>query len=105
MYMNALVEKERITARISTAIAEVLNSAAELTGTTLNGFVVQAALEKAQKIVDRDKRIAISHNDAAMLLNLLDSPPKPNDAMDRGFKRFMKEKYGSPEIGSAGKSA
>ena len=92
--MSALLEKERITARISTAVAEVLNSAAELTGTTLNGFVVQAALEKAQKIVDREKRITISRDDAAMLLNLLDSPPQPNAAMQWGFKRFMEEKYG-----------
>lgn len=92
--MSALLEKERITARISTAVAEVLNSAAELTGTTLNGFVVQAALEKAQKIVDREKRITISRDDAAMLLNLLDNPPQPNEAMQRGFKRFMEEKYG-----------
>ncbi|WP_198117242.1 type II toxin-antitoxin system TacA family antitoxin [Massilia rhizosphaerae] len=103
--MSALVEKERITARISAAVAETLNSAAELTGTTLNGFVVQAALEKAQKIVDREKRIMISNNDAAMLLNLLDNPPKPNAAMERGFKRFMKEKYGNTESTSAGKSA
>ncbi|KQQ47220.1 hypothetical protein ASF61_00760 [Duganella sp. Leaf126] len=92
--MNTFVEKERITARISTAVAEVLNSAAELTGTTLNGFVVQAALEKAQKIVDREKRITISQDDAAMLLNLLDHPPEPNEAMKRGFKRFMEQKYG-----------
>lgn len=92
--MSALLEKERITARISSAVAEVLNSAAQLTGTTLNGFVVQVALEKAQKIVDREKRITISHDDAAMLLNLLDNPPKPNEALQRGFKRFMEQKYG-----------
>jgi uncharacterized protein (DUF1778 family) len=103
--MKALVERERITARISTAIAETLNSAAELSGTTLNSFVVQAALEKAQKIVDREKRITISNHDAAMLLNLLDSPPKPNAAMERGFKRFMKEKYGQSESANAGEGA
>jgi uncharacterized protein (DUF1778 family) len=103
--MNAILEKERITARVSSNVAEILNSAAELTGTTMNGFVVQAALEKAQKIVDRENRIIITKNDAAMLLNLLDSPRKPNEAMQRAFKRFMKEKYGNAEGESAGKSA
>lgn len=103
--MNAIVEKERITARISSNVAEILNSAAELTGTTMNGFVVQAALEKAQKIVDRENRTMITRNDAAMLLNLLDNPRKPNQAMQRAFERFMKEKYGNPEVQSADKSA
>ncbi|MFP5390872.1 MAG: DUF1778 domain-containing protein [Gammaproteobacteria bacterium] len=103
--MSASVEKERITARISASVAETLNAAAELTGTTLNGFVVQAALEKAQKIVDREKRITMSHHDAVMLLNLLDSPPKPNAAMKRGFERFMKEKYGHAEGTGPGQGA
>ncbi|SFV05648.1 type II toxin-antitoxin system TacA family antitoxin [Pseudoduganella namucuonensis] len=98
--MNAPVERERITARISSAVAETLNSAAELTGTTLNNFVVQAALEKAQKIVDRENFIQLSRNDAAMLLDLLDAPPKPNAARRRAYERFMREKYGV-ETGSA----
>lgn len=92
--MGATAEKERITARVSGAVAETLNSAAELMGTTLNSFVVQAALEKAQKIVDREKTIFISNDDAAMLLGLLDAPPKPNAALTRAFGRFMGEKYG-----------
>ncbi|MET0267657.1 MAG: DUF1778 domain-containing protein [Duganella sp.] len=100
--MNAIVEKERITARISSTVAETLNSAAQLTGTTLNNFVVQAALEKAQKIVDRETTIRLSPNDTAMLLDLLDHPPKPNDALSQAFQLFMKEKYGKTEADSAG---
>ena len=102
--MNATVERERITARISSSVAETLNSAAELTGTTLNNFVVQAALEKAQKIVDREKFIQVSQNDAAMLLDLFDAPPKPNAARRKAYERFMREKYGD-ETGSTGSSA
>lgn len=103
--MNTNVEKERITARISSNVAEVINSAAELTGTTMNGFVIQAALEKAQKIVERESRIMITRNDAVMLLNLLDNRRKPNEAMDRAFKRFTEEENGNLEIRGADKSA
>jgi uncharacterized protein (DUF1778 family) len=103
--MNATTEKERITARVSSNVAEILNAAAELTGTTMNGFVVQAALEKAQKIVDRENRTMIGKNDAAMLLNLLDNPGKPNAALEQAFKRFMKEKYGNADVSGAGQDA
>ncbi|GGY12784.1 DUF1778 domain-containing protein [Massilia dura] len=100
-----VIEKERITARISSNVAAVLSSAAELTGTTMNGFVVQAALEKAQQVIDRESRTMITGNDAAMLLNLLDNPRKPNKAMERAFERFMKENHGNSEVPIAYKSA
>lgn len=102
--MSETVERERITARVSSSVAETLNTAAALMGTTLNSFVVQAALEKAQKIVDRESLIQVSRNDAAMLLDLLDAPPKPNAARMKAYKRFMKEKYGL-ETGSTGTKA
>lgn len=92
--MNAPVERGRITARVSNSIAETLLEAAELTGATLNQFVVQSALEKAQQVIDRERTILLTRDDAAVLLNLLDSPPAPNEAMMRAFERYKKEKYG-----------
>lgn len=102
--MNVIVGRERITARVSSAVAETLNEAAELAGTTLNSFVIQAALEKAQRVIDREKMIHLTRNDAAMLLDLLDNPPAPNAAMMKAFERFKKAKYGIP-TGSADESA
>lgn len=102
--MDVTQERERITARVSVSVAEKINEAAELAGTTVNNFVVQAALKEAQRVIDREKTIYVSKNDAAMLLNLLENPPVPNAALTRAFERFMKEKYG-PEGTSTGKSA
>lgn len=102
--MNATVGRERITARVSVSVAETLNEAADLAGTTLNSFVVQAALKEAQRLIDREKTIYVSRNDAAMLLNLLDDPAPPNQALTRAYERFKKAKYGTDRKG-AGKSA
>jgi uncharacterized protein (DUF1778 family) len=86
--MTAREDSDRITNRVPQAVALKLQEAAELTGATLNQFMVQAALEKAEKILDREKTIHFSKNDAAMLLNLLDNPAKPNAALMRAFERF-----------------
>lgn len=102
--MSATQEKERITARVSSAIAETLQEAAELAGTTISNFVVQAALREAQRVIEREKAIYVSRNDAAMLLDLLDNPPAPNAALIKAFERFMKEKYGKQSHSGAGKS-
>lgn len=88
--MNAPLERERITARVSSAVAETLSEAADLTGTTINNFVIQAALKEAQRVIDREKTISISKDDAVMLLSLLENPPAPNAALKRAFDRFMR---------------
>lgn len=92
--MSVTVKSEWITASVSSTVAETLNAAAELTGATLNDFVAQAALEKAQKILDRANLVHVSRLDIGMLLDLLDAPPKPNPARRKAYERFMQEKYG-----------
>jgi uncharacterized protein (DUF1778 family) len=86
--MNATENRDRITNRVPQTIALKLQEAADLTGSTLNQFMVQAALEKAERIIDREKTIYFSVNDAAMLMNMLDNPSKPNAALTRAFERF-----------------
>lgn len=98
--MNTTTDRERITARVSSSVAETLNHAAELSGTTLNSFVVQAALKEAHRLIDREKTIYVSNDDAAMLLALLENPPPPNAALTKAFERFMKAKYGNGDPGT-----
>jgi uncharacterized protein (DUF1778 family) len=86
--MNATENRDRITNRVPQPIALKLQEAADLTGATLNQFMVQAALEKAEKIIERETVIRFSKNDAAMLINMLDNPSKPNAALQRAFDRF-----------------
>ncbi|UGQ45385.1 type II toxin-antitoxin system TacA family antitoxin [Massilia endophytica] len=93
--MKATTERERITARVSSSVAETLSEAAELSGTTLNSFVIQAALKEAQRVIDREKMILMSRDDAAMMLDLLENPAPPNAALTRAFERFKKAKYGA----------
>jgi|SRR5450830_561833 len=86
--MNVRENSDRITNRVPQTIALKLQEAAELTGATLNQFMVQAALEKAEKIIEKEKTIHFSKNDAAMIINLLDNPSKPNAALVKAFERF-----------------
>lgn len=86
--MNVRENSDRITNRVPQTIALKLQEAAELTGATLNQFMVQASLEKAEKIIEKEKTIHFSKNDAAMIINLLDNPSKPNAALLRAFERF-----------------
>jgi uncharacterized protein (DUF1778 family) len=80
---------DRITNRVSKPVVQKLQEAADLTGSTINQFMVQASLEKAEKILEKEQTIYFSRNDAAMLIELLDNPPAPNPALIKAFERFQ----------------
>lgn len=86
--MGYVEERGRITARVPLAVQEKLQAAADLVGSTLNQFVVQSALEKAEQIIDRETMIGLTRRDAAMLIDLLENPPKPNAALKRALERY-----------------
>ncbi len=80
--------RKRITARVSENVRVALEQAADVLGATVNQFVVQAAYQEAQRILERESVIRLSQKDARRILALLDSPPKPAKALKSAVKRF-----------------
>ena|SRR2546425_11649936 len=97
--LNAMTQKNqersRITARVPQGVRDTLEQAAELQGTTLNRFVVQAALSEARRIIERDRVIHLSSADAAFLLDLLENPPAPNARLRKAFQAYKKRTLGA----------
>jgi uncharacterized protein (DUF1778 family) len=89
----------RITARVSQNVQDVLQLAADIVGSTMNQFVTQAALEKAEKIVERERLIRMSENDFSWFFNALDNPP-PSTSLVDAFTQYNARK-GNKDEGSA----
>jgi uncharacterized protein (DUF1778 family) len=83
-----VVNNERITARVSEQIKQTLIAAADLTGATLNQFLVQSALEKAENIIEKDKLIHLSNKDAQLFFDALENPPEPNAKLINAVKNY-----------------
>ena len=83
-----VVNNERITARVSEQIKETLIAAADLTGATLNQFLVQSALEKAESIIEKDKMIHLSNKDAQIFFDMLENSPEPNKKLKNAVKNY-----------------
>lgn len=45
-------------------------------------------MEKAERVIEREKTIPITASEAAMLLHMLDNPSQPNAALLRAIARF-----------------
>ena len=87
------IKNERITARVTEQVKNTLNIAANIMGATLNQFLIQAALEKAENIIEKDKIIYLSEEDIQLFFYALDNPPKPNEKLKNAFVMY-REKIG-----------
>jgi len=82
----------RITARVDFDTQTLLQQAAAISGiSSINSFVLNAAIEKAKTIIEHEQILTLSKQDAIALINALDSDPKPNQRLQQAAQRF-KEK-------------
>lgn len=94
---TTVVERDRISARVPKDVRDRLEEAADRTGATINQFVVQAALEKAEQILERDRVTRLSARDAEWLLSRLDQPPQlPNTKLQSALNTYDKATRGDP---------
>lgn len=69
---------DRITARVPRSARSIIERAAALYGASINQFVAQAALDRANEILQRMEVIQLSSRDADIFLKALANPPEPN---------------------------
>lgn len=90
-------KQDRIGARVPHEVYETLCRAAELTGATVNQFLVQAALKEAHSVIEREEVIRLSARDWNWLLTLADNPPKPNDRLQAALTHYQKARQGNAD--------
>ncbi len=78
-----------ITARVDIDTQELLYQAAAIIGiSSINSFVLNAAIEKAKQIMEHEHSLKLSQRDATLLINALDAPTKPNLRLQQAAKRY-----------------
>ena len=85
--MARTIAEERIPARMPTAVYERLAEAAQAVGATLNQFLVQAALEKANSILEDERTIKLSTASATAVFALMENPLEPNEYLKNAMQR------------------
>lgn len=87
----ATEQRGRITARVSQSVTQMIESAADLVGATINQFVIQAALEKAEKVMEKEQ-LRLSQEDKSWLFSLLENPPEPTADLVTDFTAYKARK-------------
>jgi uncharacterized protein (DUF1778 family) len=86
--------RANLTIRASAELHSRLAEAAAWRGLSLNSFVLQAASKEADAILEQERVLRITAEDAALILGLLDDPPAANAALTRAFAH-RKDKLGA----------
>ena len=84
---TTIAKQDRIGARVPHDVYETLCRAAELTGATVNQFLVQSALKEAQAVIEREELIRLSSRDWNWLLELMENPLTPNARLQAARER------------------
>jgi uncharacterized protein (DUF1778 family) len=91
---------KRLTTRVTDHVQERLQVAADLVGATLNQFVVQAALEKADKVIESESTIVLTRRESLRLLEMVENPPPRNERFLEAQARYQRTKN---DVGSTAK--
>jgi uncharacterized protein (DUF1778 family) len=83
---------KRITTRITSHVQERLQMASDLVGATMNQFVMQAALEKADRVIESESTIVLTRRESIRLLELLENPPERNEKFLLAQARYQRMK-------------
>ena len=82
--------RERISARVSHEIYAVISKAAEVTGQTINSFMVQSAFQQAQDTIDKHNMqwIKVTEEQAGWLKAKLEEPAKINPYLQDALRLY-----------------
>ncbi|MSP98545.1 MAG: DUF1778 domain-containing protein [Betaproteobacteria bacterium] len=81
-------QEARVSARVPKRVQDRLQYAADLTGATLNQFMVQSALKEAEAIIEQERLITLSERDAEVFFHALANPPAGTAAFKKAATRF-----------------
>ncbi|WP_042013890.1 DUF1778 domain-containing protein [Aeromonas fluvialis] len=82
----------RITARVDVDTQDLLTKAAALAGmSSINSFVLNAAIEKAKQVIEREQALKLSQADAILLMEALDNPALGNAKLKAAYERYERK--------------
>ena len=89
--MTAIAERPKadatITMRIAVRTRDLIDSAAAVEGKTRTEFVLESARLHAIDVLLDQRVFALDPEQSAAFANVLDNPPKPNEALKALMKR------------------
>lgn len=79
---------ERLDLRISADIKSLVARAAESSGMTMSAFVIEAARERALRLIEQQDRVVVNNEARDLLMNALANPPEPTETLRKAADKY-----------------
>jgi uncharacterized protein (DUF1778 family) len=94
-----IMSTDRITARVAPENRQVLELGTTLAGaSSLNQFIVMAALDKARALIAAQEALTISSTAADAFFEAMINPPEPNDSLKQAAAIYSEADKGNGEF-------
>ncbi len=84
--MAITLKDVRIDLRANSNQKSLLEKAAELKHISLSSYILASSLNQANLDLAENENLVLSNQDRDFIMNLLDNPPEPNEALKGLFK-------------------
>lgn len=85
---TAGLKQARLGVRLDDQVKSLLQHAASLRGRSMTDFLVDSAVEAAERVIKDASVISLGMEDARRFSNVLLTPPKPNAALKSAARRY-----------------
>ncbi|AJD48889.1 hypothetical protein S7S_12385 [Isoalcanivorax pacificus W11-5] len=79
---------ERLNLRVDARTKAMLVRAAEISGARLTDFLLQTALDRADRLLSQPQVTRVSNEEFVRVLDMIEHPPAPTDYLVAAMKRF-----------------
>ena len=79
------LRSERVQARLTPSVKQVIEQAADLCGLSLSDFMVNSSRERAEALIRAHRVITLTVEDSAAFAAAIINPPRPNEALQALF--------------------
>ena len=87
----------RLNCRVNARIKRQAEEAASLLGQSITDFTESALAERAQSVLERHERIALSERDFARFAALIENPPPPTSELREAMADYQRREAAHPE--------
>ena len=88
MATNVERKEARLVARASTEIQEIIQRAADYSGSTVSQFLIESAMAKARSVIEQTESLRLSRAGADALFAALENPPKANAKLVKAARHY-----------------
>jgi len=85
---DTISQTARLNFRLPNELKERIEKAAIISGLTVTDFAINVLVNSADDILEKHYTRTISNRDRDIFLEMLENPPKPNEALKNAIKEY-----------------